>query len=80
MGVAIFFNTLLLIRLTFHLSHRAVSLRPVYLRSIQFGLILSVLGSFIGAVISLHKEHSFGAVDGGPGIPFFNWNTQAGGP
>ena len=78
MGVAIAINTILLITLIFHLSARAYFLPSTYVRSIQFGLILSVIGSFIGVIMSAHKGHTFGGIDGGPGIPLFNWSILYG--
>lgn len=78
MGVAIAINTLLLTWLAIHISTKTKELPLPYMRSIQFGLLLSIIGSFIGVIMSVHKSHSFGGPDGGPGIPFFNWNTLVG--
>lgn len=78
MGIAIAINTFLMATLAYHLSIKAQSLPVSYLRSIQFGLVLSIAGSLIGVVMSLHRSHSFGGADGGHGIPFFNWSTLIG--
>ncbi len=75
MGYAIALNTVLLAALCYHITKNTEKLPGPYVRSIQYGLVLSVMGSLVGAIMSANRSHSFGGADGGPGIPFFNWST-----
>lgn len=42
------------------------------------GLIVFFIGSISGGLMISHMGHTFGATDGGPGLPFTNWSTKAG--
>lgn len=49
-----------------------------YLWGIRSGLTVFLIGGAIGTVMILNNAHTFGAPDGGPGMPFTNWSTTAG--
>jgi hypothetical protein len=42
------------------------------------GLVLFFLGSISGGLMISNMAHTFGSTDGGVGLPFTNWSTQAG--
>lgn len=44
----------------------------------QLGLLLFVIGGISGGLMISNMGHTFGAEDGGAGLPFTNWSTQAG--
>ena len=44
----------------------------------QLGLLLFVIGGISGGLMISNMGHTFGAEDGGSGLPFTNWSTQAG--
>jgi hypothetical protein len=44
----------------------------------QLGLLLFVIGGISGGLMIANMGHTFGAEDGGAGLPFINWSTQAG--
>lgn len=49
-----------------------------YLWGIRTGLLVFLIGGAIGVVMIVNNAHTFGAPDGGPGMPFTNWSTVAG--
>ncbi len=78
MGVAIALNTLLLIPLIFELKGSPSVLPLAYLRSLQLGIVMTILSSLIGLAMSVKGAHSIGGSDGGLGVPFFNWSLTLG--
>ena len=49
-----------------------------YLWGIRLGLFLFFLGSLEGMIMLVNQGHAVGVADGGPGLPFINWSTEAG--
>ncbi len=78
MGVMIIINTLLVALVLLMFFLKPVELPPAYLWGIRFGLLLFVLASLEGFVMTSQLAHTVGAADGGPGLPFVNWSTRAG--
>ncbi len=50
----------------------------MYLWSIRLGLIVFILGSLQGGMLSCYSSHTLGRADVGSGLPFVNWSTKAG--
>jgi hypothetical protein len=49
-----------------------------YVWGIRLGLIMFVIFSLEGGVMSAHLSHTVGAADGGSGLPFVNWSNAYG--
>jgi hypothetical protein len=65
MGTAIAFSTVL-------------AAPAAMLWGVRLGLALFLLGSMDGVAMVIHRAHTVGLADGGPGLPLVNWSTQAG--
>jgi hypothetical protein len=78
MGLFIMLNTGLLVWATVlawrHRPHGPAG----YVWGLRLGLLLFVLGSGVGGVMSGLHQHTVGAPDGGPGLPGLGWSTRAG--
>lgn len=78
MGAMIGIDMLLGIIILLMFMKPAIKLEPTYLYGIRLGLLLFLVGGVIGMVMIVNNAHTFGAPDGGPGLPLLNWSTAAG--
>lgn len=79
MGVFIGINTIInALTLLLFLFKSQVTIEGYQLLAWRAGLFLFLVGSISGGLMIANMGHTVGAVDGGPGIPFTNWSTQAG--
>jgi hypothetical protein len=79
MGVFIGINTFInAFTLLLFLIKSQVTISGYQLLAWRSGLLLFLIGSISGGLMIANMGHTFGTVDGGPGIPFTNWSTQAG--
>ncbi len=79
MGLAIFYNTFYVFKLTKDFFKRPSKLfSQNELMTIRYGLVLFLIGSLEGFYMSTLTGHTVGGTDGGPGIYFVNWSAIAG--
>ena len=78
MGIMILLNSLLVAVLLFLFFRNDVRLPPVYLWALRLGIAVFLIGSLEGTLMIQNGAHSVGIADGGPGLPFVNWSTEAG--
>jgi len=78
MGLFILLNTFLVALALLLLLVWPSGIQPAYLMGIRMGLLVFLIGSLEGMVMILNQAHAVGVRDGGPGLPFLNWSTQAG--
>ncbi len=79
MGIFIAINTFInLYALILFFIKNQVSLNGNMLVAWRAGLLLFFVGSISGGLMIANMGHTVGAPDGGIGLPFTNWSTQAG--
>jgi hypothetical protein len=74
--ITIILITLIVLLIDFFIQKTNLS-RPM-LWAIRLGLLLMILGSLEGFLMTSMLSHTVGAADGGPGLPGVNWSTVAG--
>ena len=78
MGLMIGLNTALVIWLLVLFIRSPSPMPPALLTGIRLGLLLFVIGGLEGGMMIAANAHAVGVPDGGPGLPFVNWSTEAG--
>jgi len=77
-GLAMFLNSMLAFVVLFLYLWEDVDLPRAYLMGIRLGFVMFAIGSLEGMIMIINQAHTFGAPDGGPGIPLLEWSTKAG--
>jgi len=78
MGIFIAINSLLNLYVLILFFTKEVTLENSMLVAWRAGLFLLFLAGISGGLMSQHLAHTYGAPDGGAGIPILNWSTVAG--
>jgi hypothetical protein len=78
MGIFIMLNTFVAVYAARLFFKEPVQLSAALLWGIRLGLIIFVIGSLEGGVMSAVNQHSVGTTDDAAGIFFLNWNKEGG--
>ncbi|MCB9639791.1 MAG: hypothetical protein H6727_12930 [Myxococcales bacterium] len=79
MGLAILLNTWVVGQLAWwSLRREHEGLREVLVAGVRWGLVIFLVGSVVGGVMSGKLSHSVGVVDGGAGLPYVGWSVRGG--
>ena len=78
MGLMIMVNTFLIVYLAFLYFQSDLKLPEAVKWGMRLGLVVFIFGSIQGGYLASQTGHTVGAIDGGIGLPFVNWSTEAG--
>lgn len=78
MGLMIAVNTILIIYLLVLYFRVQIDLPESIIWGMRFGIILLLLASAEGGLMSAMLRHNVGVADGGAGLPIVNWSTKGG--
>ena len=78
MGIFILVNTLMTVWALFLVWRHPLHGPVGYVWGVRLGLLVFLVGSVLGGLMSHHQQHTVGAPDGGPGLPGLGWSTRAG--
>lgn len=78
MGIMIAINTFAAAWLLTLFLRSPKPMPPALLAGIRLGIFLFIIGGVQGGMMIAASAHTVGVPDGGPGLPFVNWSTEAG--
>jgi hypothetical protein len=78
MGIMIGIDVVVVIIVLFMLGKPSIRLHPAYLWAVRAGVVIFLVGGAIGGVLLGNGAPTFGAPEGGPGLPLLNWSRVEG--